>query len=248
VPPVKVNGKSRPSGGTARSGPGVRASRVGGKAAVGTKPPLSQRAAGDRGARTGNTSRPAPAKPARSTKPLAKSAPGDQRTGGARRARGKSAGGKRGTACRSAVDAPRAAGQKGRHRENKPKAFRAKLVGVSPRTVILLILLVIFIVLAISPVTGNLEATGRLRKINDELKKEKAVTDSLEKEVSEARSIEYVEREARKQRMVAPGEILYLVTAGSSESEVKYRVKALQSMEEAWERVRQMLHSVPRQK
>ena len=113
---------------------------------------------------------------------------------------------------------------------------------------ILLILLVIFIVLAISPVTGNLEATGRLRKINDELKKEKAVTDSLEKEVSEARSIEYVEREARKQRMVAPGEILYLVTAGSSESEVKYRVKALQSMEEAWERVRQMLHSVPRQK
>lgn len=126
--------------------------------------------------------------------------------------------------------------------------MRAKLVGISARTVILLILMVFFIVLAISPVTGNLEATGRLRKMNDELKKEKAVTDSLEKEVSEARSIDYVEREARRQRMVAPGEILYLVTAGSSESEVKYRVKALQSMEEAWEWVRQMLHSVPRQK
>jgi cell division protein FtsB len=131
---------------------------------------------------------------------------------------------------------------------NRRQAFRAKLAGVSPRTVILLILLVIFIVLSVSPVTRNLEATARLRKMNDELKKEKAVTDSLEKEVSEARSMEYVEKEARRQRMVAPGEILYLVTVGGSGSEVKYRVKALESMEEARERVKEMLHSVPRRK
>jgi len=239
VPPRTANGKSRP---------GVRSSEAAGKASARTRPRSSQRAVGDGGARTGYSRPPASARSVRSTKPPLKSASRDQRTVGTRTVQGKSAGGKSGAASRSAADVPRTGRQKGRHGENNSKTLRAKLVGISARTVILLILMVFFIVLAISPVTGNLEATGRLRKMNDELKKEKAVTDSLEKEVSEARSIDYVEREARRQRMVAPGEILYLVTAGSSESEVKYRVKALQSMEEAWEWVRQMLHSVPRQK
>jgi cell division protein FtsB len=190
----------------------------------------------------------ATARPAGPGKPSVKSAPAPQMTGGAVRTRTRDASPKRGTGNRKAAGVPPTGGQKGRHVGNRPRTLRSKLSGISPRTVILLMLMVIFIVLAISPVTRNLEATGRLRKMNDEFKKEKAVTDSLEKEVSEARSLEYVEKEARRQRMVAPGEILYLVTAGNSGSEVKYRVKALQSMEEAWERVRQLLHSVPRQK
>lgn len=74
-----------------------------------------------------------------------------------------------------------------------------------------------------------------------ELARQKAATASLEKEVQEARSLEYVEKEARGQRMVAPGEVLYLVTPEESETKVEYRVKNLQSMDEAWERVRRML-------
>ena len=112
---------------------------------------------------------------------------------------------------------------------------------------ILLVLLVMFIVLSISPVTRNLEATGRLSRMEAELKKEEAVTESLEKEVKKAGSADYVVKEARKQHMVAPGEIPYLVTTDQPEGEIQYRVKALQSREEAWARVRQMLHSVPRQ-
>jgi cell division protein FtsB len=135
----------------------------------------------------------------------------------------------------------------GRHRDARRRSVTAKIAGVTPRTVILLILLVMFIVLSVSPVTRNLEATGQLNRMQAELKKEKAVTESLEKEVKEAGSADYVTKEARKQHMVAPGEIPYLVTTDQPEGEIQYRVKALQSMEEAWARVRQMLHSVPRQ-
>lgn len=117
---------------------------------------------------------------------------------------------------------------------------------VSPRALILLALLVLFAVLSVSPVTRNIEATTRAAERESELKKERAATESLEREVAEARSLEYVEKEARRQRLVAPGEILYLVTTEGPENEVTYRVKALQSMEEAWARVRQMLHSIPR--
>lgn len=127
-----------------------------------------------------------------------------------------------------------------------PATVAAGIRKVSARTIILFVLLVFFVVLSLSPVTRNLQATNNLEKAKGQLKKEKAVTESLEREVAEARSLDYVEREARKQRKVAPGEILYIVTTDSSENEVKYRVKALQSMDEAWQRVRQMLHSVPR--
>ena len=127
-----------------------------------------------------------------------------------------------------------------------PATVVAGIRKVSARTIILLVLLVFFVVLSVSPVTRNLQATTNLEKAKGQLKKEKAVTESLEREVAEASSLDYVEREARKQRKVAPGEILYIVTTDSSENDVKYRVKALQSMDEVWQRVRQMLHSVPR--
>lgn len=112
---------------------------------------------------------------------------------------------------------------------------------VSARMAILVILMVFFITIAIGPVSRNLEATARLKRKEAELAEQKAATALLEKEVQEARSLEYVEREARRQRMVAPGEVLYLVTTEESDTEVEYRVKNIQSMDEAWERVRRML-------
>ncbi len=126
------------------------------------------------------------------------------------------------------------------------KKVAAFISGASPRAAIIIALFVLFVVLSVSPVSRNLEARSRLNRLADELKNQKAVTESLKKDVAEAGTLDYVEKEARKQRLVAPGEILYLVTTDSSENEVKYRVKAIQSKEEAWARVRQMLHSVPR--
>ena len=120
-----------------------------------------------------------------------------------------------------------------------------RLSRVSARTVILVILMIFFIAFAVGPVSRNLEATSRLKKKEVELEKQRAATESLEKEVEEARSLDYVEREARRQRMVAPGEVLYLITPEESELEVEYRVKNLQSMDEAWERVRRMLKCTP---
>jgi hypothetical protein len=104
-------------------------------------------------------------------------------------------------------------------------------------------LFALFVVLSISPVTRNLEATGRLRRVQEELKEQKATTESLQGDVAEAKSLDYIEIEARKQRLVAPGEILYLMTTDNDENEVRYRVRALQSLDEAWERVERMLHS-----
>lgn len=131
------------------------------------------------------------------------------------------------------------AGDTGRKRNRAPVLRR--LPRVSTRTAILAILVLFFITFAIGPVSRNLEATSRLKEKEAELARQKAATASLEKEVQEARSLEYVEKEARGQRMVAPGEVLYLVTPKESEKEVEYRVKNLQSMDEAWERVRRML-------
>jgi len=116
-----------------------------------------------------------------------------------------------------------------------------RLPRVSARMAILAILMVFFIAIAIGPVSRNLEATARLKRKEAELAEQKAATVSLEKEVREARSLEYVETEARRQRMVAPGEVLYLVTTEEKDTEVEYRVKNIQSMDEAWERVRRML-------
>ncbi len=136
-------------------------------------------------------------------------------------------------------------GAKGRKPRSAKKKLIERLMDISPRKVMLLILFVLFVVLSVSPVTRNLEATARLKKMEGEFKKQQAVTESLQKEVTEANTLDYVEKEARKQRLVAPGEILYLVTTDGENNEVEYRVKALQSMQEAWARVRKMLYSVP---
>jgi cell division protein FtsB len=167
---------------------------------------------------------------------------GNRRTGDREdsgRARSRASGGT-GRGSRPAAGAKTAAADPGR------KTIAARISGISPRTVMILALFVLFVVLSVSPVTRNLEATTRLNSLEGELKNQRAVTESLEKDVAEAGTLDYVEKEARKQRLVAPGEILYLVTTDSSENEVKYRVKAIQSKDEAWARVRQMLHSVPR--
>lgn len=112
----------------------------------------------------------------------------------------------------------------------------------SPKAVVPAILFAVFIALSASPVAGNLEAQSRLRAMERELERERKTTKSLQREMAQARSMEYIEREARRQRLVAPGEVLILVTTDSEGPEVQYRLKALQSMDEAWERVRQMLH------
>ena len=94
----------------------------------------------------------------------------------------------------------------------------------------------------------NLEATGKLKAMERQLASQRKTTASLEKEIADARSPSYIEEEARRQRMVAPGEVLYLVTTDAPEPRVEYRLKALQSMDEAWEIVRKVLHcNAPRQ-
>ena len=137
----------------------------------------------------------------------------------------------------------------GRRKAEKEAAGRARfLLRLSPRTVIIILLFVIFIALSASPVARNLEATGKLKAMERELAKQRKTTASLEKEIDEARSPSYIEEEARRQRMVAPGEVLYLVTTDAAEPQVEYRLKALQSMDEAWEIIRKVLHcNAPRQ-
>lgn len=119
---------------------------------------------------------------------------------------------------------------------------RRRRVLLSPRFVLIVILLLLFIGGAARPVAKNIEATSSLRERERELDREQKTTRALEKEVEEARSMSYIEQEARRQRLVAPDEILYLVTTDTKEPEVEYRLKSLQSMDEAWERIRQALH------
>lgn len=113
---------------------------------------------------------------------------------------------------------------------------------LSPRAVILALLALLFIGCALGPTLRNIQANSRLNGKENELKKQRSYTESLEGEVDEAGSMNYVEEEARRQRLVAPGEILYLVTTDEHGSEIEYRLKSLQSMEEAWEQVRRMLN------
>ncbi|MHB8895246.1 MAG: FtsB family cell division protein [Candidatus Geothermincolia bacterium] len=131
-----------------------------------------------------------------------------------------------------------AGGQKETRREKTRWNWRT----VSPRTVVIVILFVVFIALSASPVARNFDASGKLRAMERELADQQKTTKSLQKEVAQARSLEYIEQEARRQRMVGPGEVLYLVTTDQEGPKVEFKLKALQSMDEAWERVRQMLH------
>jgi cell division protein FtsB len=155
-------------------------------------------------------------------------------------------------------DAAPAAQARAKPRERAPEPVKKKraattgkarlLLRLSPRTVIIILLFVIFIALSASPVARNLEATGQLKAMERELATQRKTTAALEKEIDQARSPSYIEEEARLQRMVAPGEVLYLVTTDAAEPKVEYRLKALQSMDEAWEMIRKVLHcNAPRQ-
>jgi len=124
----------------------------------------------------------------------------------------------------------------------RPLRERFSRRSVSPRAVILFILFAVFIALSASPIARNMEATGHLKAMERELASQQKSTATLESEVKAAQSLGYVEQEARRQRLVAPGEVLYLITTDSKEPTVEYRLKALQSMDEAWENVRQALH------
>jgi hypothetical protein len=132
------------------------------------------------------------------------------------------------------------AGKKQRGRQER-KTWAVRLSRISPRVVILAILAVVFIAFAFGPTMRNLEATFRLKQKGAELKQQRSITDALEKRVKEARSLRYVEAEARRQRLVKPGEVLYLVSSKDEGDKIEYRLKSLQSMDEAWERIGQMM-------
>lgn len=119
---------------------------------------------------------------------------------------------------------------------------RRLLSRVSPRTAIVLVLVAFFIAFAFGPTMRNLEATSKLKQKEAELAREREYTASLEEEVEEASSLQYIEEEARKQRMVSPGEVLYVVTTEDECQEIEYKVKNFQSMDEVWERVRLMMN------
>jgi hypothetical protein len=105
-----------------------------------------------------------------------------------------------------------------------------------------MMILLLFIACASGPTLRNIEANSRLGAKEAELKQQQSTTTALERDLKKAKSMRYVEEEARKQRLVRPGELLYLVTSDDDSSPIEYRVKSLQSMEEAWERVRSMLN------
>jgi hypothetical protein len=158
---------------------------------------------------------------------------------------GKTDGGSKAKKSRDATDVKGAGGSGARGRKaasSKKGTRRLTLRSISPRTVLVGILFVLFFALSASPVARNLEATGKLKTVEKELARQQKITRSLENEVDQARSLSYIEQEARKERLVAPDEILYLVTTDSAEPNVEYRLKALQSMDEAWELVRKFLH------
>lgn len=113
---------------------------------------------------------------------------------------------------------------------------------ISPRSIIFLILLGVFIAFSIGPVTRNIEATSRLKAEEKKLAEEKKATDALKKEVKEARSLEHIEEEARSQHMVAPGETVYVITSEAEKGEADIQIKNLQSIDEAWGRVQQLLN------
>lgn len=212
--------------------PGVTTGRV--KKAKGERKP--EPAPGRAGKRAGGAEKPscAPVRAER-TKASAKQAPATPPGTSQRRA---AAGAKKETSSAGRVAG---AGDKTRRGKNKRGKGSKRSWSFTPRTALVVILFALFIALSASPVARNLEATSRLKAAERELAKQRQVTRSLEREVEEARSFSFIEEEARKSRMVAPGEVLYLVTTDAEESKVQFRIKAFQSEEEVRERVRQML-------
>ena len=135
----------------------------------------------------------------------------------------------------------RGAGERERGRSSRrPLSERFK---ASWRTIIVFLIIIFFFGFAAGPVSRSLSANSRLREAELELQRQRGVTASLERQVKEASTMEFVEVEARKQRLVKEGEQLYLVTADGEGRETVYRVKGIQSKEEAKERVRKMMNS-----
>ncbi len=131
---------------------------------------------------------------------------------------------------------------KQKDRKEKNSRLRAKLL--SPRVVIIVVVLAACSAFVFSPLMRDLDSASKRRKVEAKLKEEKAKTSKLQQEMKGASSKQYVEQEARKQRLVSPGETLYLVTTEGG-AQVKYRVKNLQSMDEAWARIRLMMNCKP---
>lgn len=129
-----------------------------------------------------------------------------------------------------------------RKRKERRSLQPGLLKRISPRSIIFLILLGVFIAFSIGPITRNIEATSRLKAEEKKLAEEKNTTDGLKKEVKEARSLEHIEEEARSQHMVAPGETVYVITSGAEKGDTDVQIKNLQSMDEAWGRVQQLLN------
>lgn len=140
---------------------------------------------------------------------------------------------------------PRKAGEveklsaRGATRDKKKETTRDRRI--SPRVVIIVVLLAACAAFAFSPLMRDIDAVSKRRKVEAKLTEEKTRTAQLERELKVAKSKQYVEQEARKQRLVAPGETLYLVTTDTG-GNVKYRVKKIQSMDEAWNRVNIMMN------
>ncbi len=108
-------------------------------------------------------------------------------------------------------------------------------------TILFLAIMIGSALVAVS-IMRNIQSNARLKEKRAELARQENVTKDLESRVREASTLEYIEREARKQRLVKPGEVLYVVTPEGAEGEYSYRAKNIQSMKEAWETIRKMMN------
>ncbi|MDD5447991.1 MAG: septum formation initiator family protein [Actinomycetota bacterium] len=122
-------------------------------------------------------------------------------------------------------------------RASRKKSSRS----LSLRKLTPLLLFATFVAIAVGPVSANIKSSSRLEAKEKELAAEREITTELREQVRKAKTLRYVEEEARRQRLVAPGETLYIVAPDGSREKTEYRVKGIQSMDEAWERVRKML-------
>lgn len=114
----------------------------------------------------------------------------------------------------------------------------------SPRFLLVILLIALFLGIALKPTMRNLEATSELKRKEEELKAQKSVTSELREQVKSAHTSEYVELKAREQGLILPGETLYVITSEAEKDEEapKRRVRGLRSMDEVWERVSSMMN------
>lgn len=131
--------------------------------------------------------------------------------------------------------------RKGGKRRSKKALARSATVS-RIKVAILCIVILIGCALVSVPLMRNIQSKARLEEKKAELADQKKNTEDLESRVREASTLEYVEREARKQRLVKAGEVLYLITPEDNEEESGYRFKSVESMEEAWDIIRKVIN------